>query len=665
MGTESTRRPAANPTHTHEPARSPTPLPKRIGEPYKKPAVGPGPLPKSPAKPELTRAPDEVQRLEVIRVALLNAELWAESTLAGLARDGVDHGTDWNLDEVVAPLHIALDTLQTGGELDATSVWLQLDNTSRTLAKLREALGAAGPDQHDALEQITAIDQRLRASLGRTPTPTLTSSRDRKATVESTERQLLGSLLSLIAEEAKRGYRSLVDQSDRRHEILPPVIRALSTHVDHAALLAENTAPVTALPALEAASQAILQLQNWAHAREEVGKYMPGLGRIVSSLDRIRGHAGLEKLNTLDTPALPQSESLEQEREERAVDAAKDKLFSTLKTQYEAYKEGVTLFRALSELKKPPPPTSWSDQLAKSIVIAAIGNLGGPAVGFLVASIAKGTVSKTAIDFISNTTTDASQAELDERIQKEAPGTNQDTRDRERFAAGMTLGHTKTIETLEHRIADLRHSRQVSAAELDALRVAAQHMPLGDLTQTVYRQAMHGFALFRARQALGTKQQGKQNVADLDNYFARDIHGVPEKEGSTGVGRISMRLLDHGNTLQAVVDRFDVHGMNHDMALAVMERAEYRLGRLGLPLEVEVTPPVWGKKLLDGNPFFVVDERGALHSSRGWSEITARLRSQHVQQPDNADVFLTPERAWSWLRDQIQLKSVASIPVGA
>ncbi len=120
-----------------------------------------------------------------------------------------------------------------------------------------------------------------------------------------------------------------------------------------------------------------------------------------------------------------------------------------------------------------------------------------------------------------------------------------------------------------------------------------------------------------------------------------------------------MEVFDHG-AAGTQIKKFEMNGMNDDMAKAILERADFELTKLGLPLEIHLTSS-WGAPMSFGSrpaqALIVVDEAGTLRHSRGWPEFGEGPPSEGFgagasdSRAPNAGFYSSAEKLWAAIRN--------------
>lgn len=106
---------------------------------------------------------------------------------------------------------------------------------------------------------------------------------------------------------------------------------------------------------------------------------------------------------------------------------------------------------------------------------------------------------------------------------------------------------------------------------------------------------------------------------------------------ATGVAVAHVIVRDDVQAATATIARFSINGLNDDMALAIATRAEHRIDRLGIPLEVTIDGP-WHLPAA-----FAVDERGTIRSTMGWENMHPNGKLHAHLQAGNSKIYSTPE----------------------
>lgn len=690
-------------------ARSPDVSRKRTDDaaqprPKRQPAAA-APPPKS-AKPG--GATDEASlRVEVIRASLLTAWHRLDQAVSSLRaeRDASERKTlaDRTVAEVMPYVKEALGALTAGGaELDDSLVHNHVEFTGRALNAFREALG----QDHLVGDSFVARARALAAHAALYETYLRLSSvaglrrqlpdrRHVRANKPAAVDRSLDAVLELARLEATRVFGELVrlQRDDPRHiHIVDRLTDSLGHHLEHAttllgtvegkALAGESQAKV------DAASAAILKVDRWIDGRQDNFALASKLTRLIAKADQLRTAAQLVPIGMLDTPAMPIMVTKQEGAEVAEIEEAGKSLSNALDTALDAYKEGALRFLKFAELKRPPPETPLWEELAKGILTAVLTNLAGPLMVRVAKRVAAGELTHEMTGYIAGSATDSVQASVGPIVSALANSpakqdSNGAIRSRQLFKESMVLAQGELDAKLKARVAIGIRDKKTSAAAIRKLAADVRDEP-SQLIERAYRECAHGYALLTAQSALQVQTRSGSKVSNMDNYFAPGEESTCEatgsKRGTPGVGRLKLDVrwercsrnsripcepTAEGEQPSVQIGRFELIGMSDDLAIAVLQRAQHRLGRLGLPLEIEMPPQFQrhiGARPPDPQPLMVIDEAGVIRHAIGWDALRTTPYS-----PDGEgfpEYIYRPDLVWAAIRDQELPKDTARIVKG-
>jgi hypothetical protein len=471
-------------------------------------------------------------------------------------------------------------------------------------------------------------------------------------------------VISQIMFTATGAYANLVGNADRTKVIegAAPVIGSEldSLHL----LLAQNGAsepPEALRPLIEQATTPILKIRRWLDGRQGTATVIALFRRdVIDRLDAIRALLGLPATGAMDSPALPQQETEEEGRELRDMQALASAFHMKLIGVLGSIKEGTERFEAFAALKRPPPPTPWWASLAKATLIAVIGNLAGPLGGLIGKKIAGELGAKGAKEignWMAGVVTDAVEgfaSDIASGALSAAETGNETTRDRRFFVEGFLATQHHLTEAAWLAIDERVKEKTISGDVLESIIRGMNDVKFVDLANLIYGEAARGFALLTAREGLGIRDDaGHRGETDMREYEGHDEvqdlgpvrfpMRVRDKRGTSGVGRLSAAVIDDGDGASIAIDRFQINGMNDDMAIAVMGRAGHQLAKLGIPLEIHValpSVPLWSATLL-------IDEHGALQDALDWDVMNDDSSTRSA----NSAFYSTPARLWDAMKN--------------
>lgn len=468
-----------------------------------------------------------------------------------------------------------------------------------------------------------------------------------------------------------------VRAEDGRDAIVHTVTSALEARLQHARTLYESNAaePETLRDAIAAASVPVQQIRAWIFLRQNNARLLAAFDRPLSELDLLRQHVGLGPLSKESTQALARVSTEGADSEAREIRATADVFNNAIDAAFVGFTTGADQFKDLSALSRPPEAVAAWKELAKGILTSMLGNLMGPVVGSVLRSHSK--LSQAAMDYVAGSTIDSVQSItgtiVDGALQR-AENENAMRRDVQLFYQGLVLAEAKCKQVIANSVGARIRTGSISALELEQMTKDVQRSDLHEIALTTFHGAAHGFAQLTAQRSLGV---GADKVSQMDGYFgtkepAMFGDGLGErrlagnKQGRAGVARLQVEVFDHGTGRVAgtQITKFEIHGMNDDMAAAVLANAGYKLEGLGLPVEVHFAPPWFGRH--KPTPMIAIDETGALRATSSWEAFDPEHSSSlsnggtsRYPQAGNAEFYSTPEKLWAAIRtDSIPKTSV-------
>lgn len=466
---------------------------------------------------------------------------------------------------------------------------------------------------------------------------------------------------------------------DGRDAIVLTATSALETHIHRArtAYDQQATAPKALREQIAAASDPVQKIRAWISLRQDNARLLAAYDRSLVDFDKLRAHVGLGPLSREATQPLAQVsvEAADQERQEvhgfaRTLDVAMVTAFTGLKL-------GAERFLGFSGLSRPPEQVAAWKELAKGILTSMLGNLIGPIVGTVLK--AHSNLSEAAMQYAAGSTIDSVQAitgTITGNALQKVDGENAMRRDARLFYEALLIAQAKCNEAAAHAVNLRLISKTISAAELDQMTKDVKKADLETIAETTFHRAAHGFALLTAQRSLSI---GTSGVSSMDGFFGTkqelmfgDALGertmIGDKSGRTGVGKLHVEVFDHGTGRVAgtQITKFEIQGMNDDMAAAVLANASFQLEKLGLPVEVHFAPPWFGRH--KATPMIAVDETGALRGSSSWEAFNPEHFSalsnggtDRYPQAENAAFYATPEKLWASLHHDSIPKTAVTV----
>ncbi len=585
--------------------------------------------------------------MNVARSALLTAQHWFDKGVASLA------GTkpiEW---ETVAEMAFpSLDqALTVIGDWDEArgKIAAQLDATRRAMDLYFNRMTPRVPPREvgsykRVVDKLRSTEVTLRAALDLPMLPAQEVHKPASKHDDVYEAQSLGATLDLIAFEARTTLeraRSSNDATVYRPLVLGAVPE-LQNQLAHALSLSDaygGTDKAHAFAArIQIASIPITGLRNFITTRLNDKALSDQFAVVEARANRLRAAHKLEPLGG------PHERAIEKQ-EHQSVDAALLRLDAGLDELQGKIELGANRFYELAKLEDPQAPGSLWTELAEGLIVALIGNVVGAGIGRVMKGLSLGMISDEAQDLISGSASDTLQswsgavntakttarAEENERIRDALFFRESLLESRQAVALGVKTAIAKRIE--EGTIATV----EINAIATELLRQAVT------AKERTYQDAARKFALFLARRGLGGTEQrrGKEvsKIGTAHEYFIGDsLSRAGKRDGTEGIARISVELDRSGPT----VDRFQLLGMNSDMANAVLGGASRRINKLGLPTEIEIAP-TWSRLKW----IIVVDEAGELRTSTPWNE----FRTDVPALGPIVAAYGTPAKAWDRLRE--------------
>ncbi len=543
-----------------------------------------------------------------------------------------------------------------------------VDDVSRALNAFRAVVEKSkdAPVHASALRDLGEREQRLRGLLGleAKPGPNATpSALDGGASRQGS----VAPILEIIRIEASRAYAELAHDG-KRDAIVGRVSPTLLRHLIYVrGAMGQDPngqdAQIVHVHAahVETASAEILKLRRWISGREGNASLQATFAPVIGELDALRTTVGLDSVMEMNAPAVSQRVHESEGAEGRAaLDAWAhfDREMSGLQTLFE---KGTERFEKVAPLKNTPSGgASGSMALAVRFLLMTATNIALPGVGTFVTSfVAAGLLREGTAAFI----TSSIEAEVKKTAQDTAKllvkkhekdvDSNQDVRERTLFAETMVQVQMETSLAVRDSIGTLLKEKKISADHLNAMAVAARTAAIS-MRDQAFRETAYGYAALQAHRGLTSVDaqdpKAKQAADGMDGYLDKNVHGSARKEGTSGVGKLRVKVTQDNDTLQVRFLSFQVHGMNNDMARAILEHAGHRLDNLQLPLEIEIEPPRWGMRSGVDFPFLVVDAKGTLRDARDWGAIKEAVKHKFFKAPRDVALIATPYACWEALK---------------
>lgn len=547
---------------------------------------------------------------------------------------------------------------EAAGELDRTdekSLALELQRASKALDRVRSVARPHAKQDETALLEMREAEERLRFVLG---VDGIANGDEPIAEPTQSKPDIVAAMLDVIAADTARAYSELEHEKDRQ-TVIGRVSAMTRRNIAFVYTeLGRVSEPKQLASRVEEASKHILKMRRWLVGRPAHEPLIAKLQPAIDELDRVREITGLSPLLSMDTPAISQQaferESVEQAKLKTAVasfDAA------TL-TALEVFKLGVERFEGFAALKRPAPETNALQALLLKALVTVGVNIVTPGLGtFITGFVASGVLKEQTADTLTKTSTKLLSGQVDRVVKKilakrpDAPDSNEMVRERRYFVETAIESQLLTLGALKAKVHGMIEANQVSAVELAAITSKLDVTSAG-LADVAYRETAHGFAMLQAQKGFvrADERDGRKSDDPMTGYLDKDVRGAPRKEGTMGVARLDLRITQRGEDLQVVFNTFQIHGMNDDTAIAVLERAQYQLDRIGLPLEIEMLPPPWAVRNWIDLPFLVIGEGGDARFARNWDAIVESLADRSWKQPRDARLIATPQAAWETIR---------------
>ena len=402
------------------------------------------------------------------------------------------------------------------------------------------------------------------------------------------------------------------------------------------------------VPDVESASTPLREITRWIVGRTGNHNMLAHISRVKNELDVLRQIVGLQPIGSIAVGEIKGDEFAEELDEAKKLKTAQT-TFSTASTDAKLmFAKGIEDFGKLSELKAEPAADSITLTLVKDLLVAIGGNaiaaIGASvvrALGKLVGSVA----SEATISLVQGTISDATEPHLADAFSgmlmlNPDKSANPVVRLRLMVEEMVTLHHLTMLSALESLIESAGNDGLMLASEIAGIRDIALSSKMIANQATYAKQVMvHEWAKFAAALTLGSRDP-KNGVSNMDNYFQKSTtSGRPlserPKNGGMGVAKLSLRITP---TKGVDITRLEIIAMNDDLAEQLAIRAEYRLDKIDLPMEVHCfvddRPEAWA--------IIAVDEKLAI---RGVTQAPNFLPHGWGH-----DFWATPEKLWMMVR---------------
>ncbi len=599
------------------------------------------------ARPEPTKAkptqvlskapkssPLETSQAAVMRGALVTAQHWLEHGGASGSWLNVAKHVEMHVAEAVSVIGRSSAFLEVAGQLDDT--YRAMDAyILRTAPQLR---GSEADSFRTEFKAIRSVTENMRRTLKLQHHPSTRGRRPASNTNDAYEGTAIEATLDLIALEATAASGHAAQNQPLALNAVAALQRELAYAVSLVDSYAGKDKEKRFAAKAGAAGLALARLQRGINDSQNNKPMREAFATVEAKADELMGAIKLPvianiELKTSNKRDLAKDTGLEE------ITAARSGLTNAFTSFSTGIQEGTFLFYELAKKQdEPDAPALWSE-MVKGLLISLIGNAIGPGVGALATKLGL-VAAGAAADYIANAATDTVQSWAGPIIDTAKAESKTDTDIHKAalyFRKSVVLGadgaRARIVAGFDKRIEE--HS--ISAGEIREATGLIVEATKGLATRTLHHSA-RDFALMLAQRSLGADK--KPDAKPLDKGTTRIGSDWQFGEGWTdgkrnaaeGIARIKIRLGD----AKPSVDHYELVGLNKDMAKAVFDGAQGKVGELGVPTEIELSSDRSGHKEL-----LVVDEHAKVRFSSPWQ----LFREESMR--GRAPKFASPEQAWA------------------
>ena len=604
------------------------------------------------ARPEPTKAkptqvlskapkssPLETSQAAVMRGALVTAQHWLEHGGASGSWLNVAKHVETHVAEAVSLIGRSSAFLEVAGQLDET--YRAMDAyILRTAPQLR---GSEADSFRAEFKAIRSVTENMRRALKMQHHPSTRGRRPASNTNDAYEGAALEATLDLIALEAT----AAVGHAETNQTLALNAVATLLRDLSYAGSLLDVYGGTDKAKRFTAkagsAGLALAKLQRVVNDKQDNKSLREAFKPVEAKSNELMGAIKLPLIADIE---LKTSNKRDGEKDEATAEitAARSTLRSAFTTLNTRIGEGAFIFYELATKEDEPDPSALWSEMVKGLLISLIANVIGPGVGALASKLGIVAAEK-AVDLVANTATDTLQAWADsvQAAESEAKTDSDKNKAALYFKRSVVLGADKTRSLIETDFDDRITDRSVSASEIRHAATLITNAAKGAATRTLHHSA-RDFALMLAQRSLGADAKpGAKRTEKQTTRIGSDYQYGPgwedgKRTGAEGIARLRIRVRDSGNS----VDHYELVGLNKDMAKAVFDGAQGRIGKLGVPTEIELSSDQSGHKEL-----VVVDEGANIRFSTGWQLFRQESMRKHAR------TFGSPDKAWEELRHYI------------
>lgn len=583
----------------------------------------------------------------VVRSALETAQNWFERNAPWRI---VANHVSLHFQEAVSLISRSKPSLESAGQLDAT--YRAMD--AYILRVAPQLQGDEADTFRHEFKAIRSVADNLRRVLGMPKLPSKKSGRSASKSNDTYEAAALEATLDLVLLEAtmttnkvsaaseSQYIPAIINAASRLHRDLNYAVEMLNAYggADRARRFGKQAGAV---------GLALAQLQRFINDRQNRKQMVDAFGAVESKADELMEGVKLPAISSIELKTSNKRDDLKEGAsiELTTARSALGSSFSSLQTKVA---EGAFLFYELAVKQDEPDEASlWTD-LVKGLLIALVGNALGPGVGTLATRAGLVAAEGAGINFVANAATDAIQAWAGPIIDA-AKGQTKNDADKKKaalyFKTSVVLASDEVRRRIEkdfdRRISD--HS--INAQEIrDAESKVSNEVPGAEIR--TFHHAARDFALMLAQQSLGVDESPGQPTSKKTTRIGKDYEHHRgwtdgQKSRAEGIARLSVTVGADGYS----IERYELVGLNKEMAKAVLDGAQGKLGSLGLPTEISITTKGHGYPEM-----LVVDEKTTIRYSTSWNLFR--------QSPASAR-FDSPDKAWKELRNAVIPSDLVSI----